>query len=236
MAVQRSARETFGFREDCRFNTLHSSYTGYIPQRIYQTGCTYAKETSECMETFCDTTQKALKDKANFELMIVSAPRLKPIRSDQEVTLALEEYCQRQAAASHQIGSKRSLLEPPKIGWTGYVPKAKVTDLGLGVRYHVMSGHCFEAFKNSITKEPQPSSRQTHKDDSHGIPSADISGSRLYRPEGMVPKYTGYIPHKRFINGLTYGNMCRRNSVCNHLENSYGMHSAKKQAFQSVSQ
>ncbi|XP_015202487.1 sperm-associated microtubule inner protein 5 isoform X1 [Lepisosteus oculatus] len=198
MAVQRSARETFGFREDCRFNTLHSSYTGYIPQRIYQTGCTYAKETSECMETFCDTTQKALKDKANFELMIVSAPRLKPIRSDQEVTLALEEYCQRQAAASHQIGSKRSLLEPPKIGWTGYVPKAKVTDLGLGVRYHVMSGHCFEAFKNSITKEPQPSSRQTHKDDSHGIPSADISGSRLYRPEGMVPKYTGYIPRPVF--------------------------------------
>lgn len=50
------------------------------------------------------------------------------------------------------VVTKRSLLEPPIPGWTGFVPRARVTELGHGVRYHEMAKHCYQDFKDLIDR------------------------------------------------------------------------------------
>ncbi|KAH0623717.1 hypothetical protein JD844_006797, partial [Phrynosoma platyrhinos] len=57
---------------------------------------------------------------------------------------------------------------------------------------------------------------------------------RFYRPEGMLPKYTGHIPHERSGIGKTFGNVCRSCSVCNHSDVSYGAYLAKKHKAENV--
>ncbi|XP_058891263.1 uncharacterized protein C10orf82 homolog [Acipenser ruthenus] len=213
-----------------RANTLKPGYTGFIPQRAYRCGSTYGNDAAECMHAFCETNKKVILKNAELRLQITSSPKLKPIVSDQEVTRAIHNYCERREFSLKV--SEKEMLEPPKIGWTGYIPKSKVTELGLGDCYHIMTGKCFEAFKTSISGDPQASSRPLNKND-FIVHVSEGPEKRLYRPEGMLPHYTGYIPHQPFTIGKTYGNMCRSASVCFHQDNSYGQYTRKKQALHS---
>ncbi|RXM32633.1 hypothetical protein EOD39_6055 [Acipenser ruthenus] len=144
-----------------RANTLKPGYTGFIPQRAYRCGSTYGNDAAECMHAFCETNKKVILKNAELRLQITSSPKLKPIVSDQEVTRAIHNYCERREFSLKV--SEKEMLEPPKIGWTGYIPKSKVTELGLGDCYHIMTGKCFEAFKTSISGDPQASSRPLNK-------------------------------------------------------------------------
>lgn len=53
------------------------------------------------------------------------------------------------------VETKRSLLEPPMPGWTGFVPRSKVTEFGHGARYHVMAENCYRDFQNSLDRAKQ---------------------------------------------------------------------------------
>lgn len=50
------------------------------------------------------------------------------------------------------VESRRSLPEPPIPGWTGFLPRSKVTEFGHGVRYHVMAENCYQDFKDSLDR------------------------------------------------------------------------------------
>lgn len=41
---------------------------------------------------------------------------------------------------------KRPLQEPPIPGWAGYLPRARVTELGCATRYTVMARNCYRDF------------------------------------------------------------------------------------------
>ena len=41
---------------------------------------------------------------------------------------------------------KKPLQEPPIPGWAGYLPRAKVTELGCATRYSVMARNCYQDF------------------------------------------------------------------------------------------
>jgi len=36
----------------------------------------------------------------------------------------------------NNIGARRAFVEPPMPGYTGYIPRIRPTDLGLGLSYH----------------------------------------------------------------------------------------------------
>ncbi|XP_065408468.1 sperm-associated microtubule inner protein 5-like [Chrysemys picta bellii] len=124
--------------------------------------------------------------------------------------------------------TKRSLLEPPIPGWTGFVPRARVTELGYGVPYHEMTKNCYQDFKNlrdQVCYDPTSNFQRGKMYEVSKVPNAY---QRFYRPEGMLPKYSGHIPHEHLVIGKTFGNLCRSCSVCTHTEESYGAHLTKK--------
>lgn len=41
---------------------------------------------------------------------------------------------------------KKPLQEPPIPGWAGYLPRARVTELGCATRYTVMARNCYRDF------------------------------------------------------------------------------------------
>ncbi|XP_062436368.1 sperm-associated microtubule inner protein 5 [Rhea pennata] len=185
------------------------------------------------MTLFCNTTQRRKDAKNELRRIAATTPQLPPICRNEDVLQVLYNYNYKHHP--NRLGSviiERSLLDPPIPGWTGFVPRAKVTELGHGVRYRVMAKNCFQDFKNLVDRIPYNSSISVHRGETHEmieVRKIPHAYQRFYRPEGMMPKYTGHIPHKHLIAGKTFGNLCRSSSVCTHTEDSYGAYLTKKQ-------
>nr|XP_025039362.1 uncharacterized protein C10orf82 homolog isoform X1 [Pelodiscus sinensis] len=213
------------------WNSLIPGYTGYIPQRFYRIGTTYGDDSMACMTSFHSATQRNKETVDELKHIAATTPKLPPICSNEDVLQALYEYNYKHHP--HVLGTietKRHFLEPPIPGWTGFVPRARVTELGYGIRYHEMAKKCFQDFKNIVNKVHCDPSNNLHKGKKDEVkvskgPSID---RRFYRPEGMLPKYSGHIPHERLVIGKTFGNLCRSCSVCSHMEESYGVYLTKK--------
>lgn len=45
---------------------------------------------------------------------------------------------------------KKPLQEPPIPGWAGYLPRARVTELGCATRYTVMARSCLKDFLDIV--------------------------------------------------------------------------------------
>lgn len=45
---------------------------------------------------------------------------------------------------------KKPLQEPPIPGWAGYLPRARVTELGCATRYTVMARNCYRDFLDIV--------------------------------------------------------------------------------------
>lgn len=45
---------------------------------------------------------------------------------------------------------KKPLQEPPIPGWAGYLPRARVTELGCATRYTVMARNCYRDFLDLV--------------------------------------------------------------------------------------
>ncbi|CAI9738793.1 Hypothetical predicted protein [Octopus vulgaris] len=115
--------------------------------------------------------------------------------------------------------SRRSLTEAHIPGYTGYIPKIKATDTGLGCRYHS---------SNSIALKQFWSSRLP-KEQNLGISNKSDTG--IYRIEGMIPHYTGYLPQRRYRYGNTYGDTCRSLEVCSRQKICFDPHGQQIRPF-----
>ncbi|XP_019357708.1 PREDICTED: uncharacterized protein C10orf82 homolog [Gavialis gangeticus] len=212
-------------------NPLLPGYTGYIPQRCDRVGTSYGNDSFVCMTSMYNAVQRNNDKKDELRYIAATTPRLPPICCNEDVLQALYEYNYKHHP--YMLGTeetKRSLLEPPIPGWTGFVPRAKVTDLGDGVRYHEMAKNCYQDFKNIIDQVTCDPSSKINKGEKPNVEVSHIPKvyHRSYRPEGMIPKYTGHVPHQHLIVGKTYGNLCRSCSACSHKEACYGTYLTKK--------
>ncbi|XP_074855780.1 sperm-associated microtubule inner protein 5 [Carettochelys insculpta] len=212
-------------------NPLIPGYTGYIPQRFYRIGTTYGDDSKACMTSFHSASQRNRDKLDELRYIAANTPKLPFICSNEDVLQALHDYNYKHHP--YMLGpvvTKRSLLEPPVPGWTGFVPRARVTELGYGVRYHEMTKNCYQDFKNLINQVHYDVSNNLHKGKMNEVKVSKVSNTcpRFYRPEGMLPKYSGHIPHEHLVIGKTFGNLCRSCSVCTHTEESYGAHLTKK--------
>ena len=50
---------------------------------------------------------------------------------------------------------KKPLHEPPIPGWAGYLPRARVTELGCSTRYTVMARNCYRDFLDLVEQAKQ---------------------------------------------------------------------------------
>ncbi|XP_025025767.1 uncharacterized protein C10orf82 homolog [Python bivittatus] len=213
---------------------LIPGYTGYIPLRFYRVGTSFGNDSVWCVNTFRDITERKSDQVAELRHTAATTPQLPPLCTNEEVLNVLDDYnYKHHPNVLGIVETKRSLLEPPIPGWTGFVPRSKVTEFGHGVRYHVMAENCYQDFKNSLDRNKQyPAGKDPMKD--VPVTKGSHPRQRFYRPEGMMPKYTGHIPHERSGLGKTFGNVSRSCSVCSHPDESYGAYLTKKRKAEKV--
>lgn len=216
-------------------------YTGYIPRRPFKFGNTYKEDCDVCIDQHI-TNYKYHDAKYNdLQKQVSGYPRLRAISYDPDVRDKLNMYRDTHPQREILLENRRPLTEPPMPGYRGYIPRIKTTEQGLGCRYNQTTKKGLEMFVQETANHARvagaeiPQALKSVPMEKLGIPkppstapavSADFGSSgyrRLYLQDGMIPKYTGYIPHKRYVFGNTYGDTTRQLSVCAHPNENYGM-------------
>ncbi|XP_063715720.1 ciliary microtubule inner protein 2B-like [Symsagittifera roscoffensis] len=215
---------------------MKPGYTGYVPRRPFIFGGTYRSECDDCVEEFLGTKGEKTAEKERLEAVVKSYPKLHPITRPELVVKKLNHLKDHKEGAPAIAEDKRTGTEAPIPGYTGFVPRTHVTETGLGGRYHVTSEKGFrDFFKNSMSHASTlglPIDKKSLLPGENEVLRMGVTGEdmdrRLYHQTGMLPKYTGYLPHGPYAFGKTYGNMSRSLSVCGHDFPTYGMHKANE--------
>lgn len=202
-------------------------YTGYIPRMPFKFGNTYKEDCDSCIDDYL-TTRNFYDTKAtDLKRQVASCPRLTPISQDPEVRDKLNLYRDTHPSRPILVEDRRALTEPPVPGYCGYIPRIKTTEQGLGARYHMSTKNGLELFAQETASASQRLTGQMPAS-LDSVPERVFQGTksastrRLYLTDGMIPKYTGYVPQRRFAFGNTYGDTTRGLEVCGHPNGSYG--------------
>ncbi|KAM7073252.1 sperm-associated microtubule inner protein 5 isoform 1-T1 [Molossus nigricans] len=165
-------------------------YSGFVPYLSCE-GTSSEGHMSQCLHTFREKTQQYRDQLKEFHCSVAAAPRLKPICSEETVLRALHQYCRQHHPLSLECKYiKKPLQEPPIPGWAGYLPRARVTELGCATRYTVMARNCYRDFFDIMEQAKR----------AHLKPYDEIYGVRATQPppapspkalqqEGLLPKY-----------------------------------------------
>ncbi|KAK3591457.1 hypothetical protein CHS0354_033458 [Potamilus streckersoni] len=193
-------------------------YTGFIPKSQNYFGNRYV---INCKHSISDFEMDNYRQKEKLEeLQITDAlqsgkpvnksrvPNLPPIRSHyltplQAITAEAKPYMSPSFVKSAESPFYMSNNNPMKkfmSGYTGFVPRARQR---LGMGYPIITHKALNEFTDDtgrlmeILRKPI----QIHRDDA--VPK----DSKLIYPVdiGLVPHYTGHIPHQKFRYGETFG-------------------------------
>ncbi|XP_029649623.1 protein FAM166B-like [Octopus sinensis] len=217
-SIQREMTHLKEDTQDIVKSQLITGYTGYIPKLSFIYGDTYPKASEISMNNF-KTEQKEFRlKKSLLEKQTSFQSPLTPITSEELLKNKLCEFLGNRSKETF-AASRRSLTEAHIPGYTGYIPKIKATDTGLGCRYHS---------SNSIALKQFWSSRLP-KEQNLGISNKSDTG--IYRIEGMIPHYTGYLPQRRYRYGNTYGDTCRSLEVCSRQKICFDPHGQQIRPF-----
>ncbi|KAG8517439.1 putative protein C10orf82 [Galemys pyrenaicus] len=216
-------------------------YSGFIPYLGCQ-GTADENNVSHCLQVFRENTQRYKDQQAEFCYSVATAPKLKPLCCEEAVLRTLHQYYRQYHPLSLGTSSwasplhlwahswaqqpeaawclvseckyiKKPLQEPPIPGWSGYLPRARVTELGCATRYTVMARNCYQDFLNLMEKAKMAPLK----------PYEEIYGVRATQPppaaspdvwqhEGLPPKYLDFsTPGK---GGLSYLLSIRRAVSC----------------------
>lgn len=209
-------------------------YTGYIPRWPFKFGSTYKEDCDICIDEHLSNYKYHAARQQELRELARNHLKLKPIRGDPEVKDHLNTYRDTHPARHVLMENKRGKTEPPIPGYQGYVPRVYTTELGLGVRYHEMTKNGLEAFNEEQHMHKKAQSAPITINSVPGTVGkmSNSYAKRLYKQDGMIPKYTGYLPQRRFNFGNTYGNTTRSLEVCAHDRPSFGDYMENKTTLQ----
>jgi hypothetical protein len=211
-------------------------YSGYIPKRLYKFGATYRHECDDCVSDLVGSYSADARKRGELADTARATPRLDAQRYDPFIKEELNNWIDRRQRESTLIESHRTFTEPPIPHYTGFIPRFYSTDSGLGSTFHYGTGRSFDRFvretqthRSAITPtDPEafgPGSFVETVKTERAASTENLYGpgdSRLYAKSGMIPRYTGYIPQKRYMFGRTYGDGTRGLPACRHDETNYG--------------
>lgn len=209
-------------------------YTGYIPRMPFKFGGTYKEDCDVCIDDFLTNTKKHAANTQALKQTVNKYPNFKPVTAeDGQVIKRLNDFRDRNPTAPILLESRRSATEPPMPGYRGYIPRKGVTELGLAGRYHSVCKDSLEVFENEtrrhLSKIGKPVMPPKNQSDTVGVTQVEmptqhsrVGNRRLYTQDGMVPKYTGYLPQMRYRFGNTYGDTSRSLPVCAHMLPTFG--------------
>uniref|UniRef100_A0A452S256 Sperm microtubule inner protein 5 n=2 Tax=Ursus americanus TaxID=9643 RepID=A0A452S256_URSAM len=193
-------------------------YSGFVPYLSCQQA-TSKDSMSHCLKIFQESTERYKNQMEEFRCSVAAARRLKPVCSEETVLRALYQYDRQYHPLSLECKNmKKPLQEPPIPGWAGYLPRARVTELGCATRYTVMARNCYRDFLG-ITEQARRA---------HLKPFEELYGDRATQPssaaspkvlqhEGPLPKHPDFsIPGKGDPRPpVTCGCAQRTNMSCN---------------------
>ncbi|EDO48739.1 predicted protein [Nematostella vectensis] len=187
-------------------------YTGYIPTMRYLYGSRYREATDQAISDFMQKDEKYRNESDDLKKTVYSTKKLQPRADHKEPSMYPDlrpRYGKDYFPSEH-----REFTEAPLPGYTGYVPRRRAHDLGM--RYGTWSQ---AGFSNSLEMRNKQENLATQRIDVTKYPEPTVtaeltSQGTLYKLMGMKPKYTGYIPQRRFRYGNTYGDTTRSLPVC----------------------
>uniref|UniRef100_F7FBT9 Sperm microtubule inner protein 5 n=3 Tax=Callithrix jacchus TaxID=9483 RepID=F7FBT9_CALJA len=127
-------------------------YSGFVPFLSCQ-GMPGEDDMNYCVKTFQEKTQRYKDQLREFCCAVATAPKLKPVNSEETVLRDLHQYYRQYHPLLLECKYvKKPLQEPPIPGWAGYLPRARVTELGCGTRYTVMGKNCYKDFLDIVER------------------------------------------------------------------------------------
>jgi hypothetical protein len=147
--------------------------------------------------------------------------RLTPLCYDPQLRDHLNTYRDTHPKQPILREDTRKSTEPPMPGYRGFIARVNTTEHGLGARYHETTARGLRDFYMKKMQNNMSASRAPDIN-ANTIPAITNSGARLYKVDGMIPKYTGYMPQNRFRFGNTYGDQTRSLEVCSHDKTHFG--------------
>jgi len=198
-------------------------YTGYIPRMPFRYGGTYKEDCDSCLGEFFTTRGTQSGKLEDLRGTVRGTSQLKSLSGDPHIRDHLNTYRDTQLLDQDLImASKRNPTEPPIPGYQGYVPRIYTTEQGLGCRYNQMTKNGLDMFKSEQDYRQVVQSAPVDLNRVPGGAPGPNYTRRLYQKDGMIPKYTGYVPQRRYNFGNTYGDTTRSLEVCAHPAVSFG--------------
>uniref|UniRef100_A0A4X1T0N6 Heat shock protein family A (Hsp70) member 12A n=1 Tax=Sus scrofa TaxID=9823 RepID=A0A4X1T0N6_PIG len=172
---------------------IPSALAGFVPYLSCQ-GTSSEDDMSHCLRIFQENTQRYKDQLEEFRCSVATAPKLKPICSEETVLRTLHQYYRQYHPFSLECKDlKKPLQEPPIPGWAGYLPRARVTELGCATRYTVMARNCYRDFLN-ITEQARRAHLKPYEE-IYGVratPPPPVPSPKILLHEGLLPKYPDF--------------------------------------------
>ncbi|BFZ05840.1 hypothetical protein BsWGS_08879 [Bradybaena similaris] len=225
--------------EDRKFTErMVPGYTGYVPRLLFKYGETYRHGCDHSIDEFITNRESYATRQEELMRHTLANPKLTAISYDPDVRDQLNRYRDTHPSTATLLTDKKPLREPPIPGYQGYVPRVNTTGIGLGKRYHCSTDSGLNLFAREQQRHRLISNGSSLKPITLGNTPVDFTtcntrpgldfSTRIYARNGMIPKYTGYIPHRRFVFGHTYGDETRGLEVCAHDAPNFGVFTRSK--------
>jgi len=194
-------------------------YTGYIPRMPFHFGDTYKKDCDTCLDEYFSARDSEESKIKSLRRAVRSNQSLRPRYADAVIRDHLNIY------TDVERDPRRTPTEPHIAGYQGFVPRVYSTDRGLGCRYQVMTNKALTLFNQEAdicrSVQNKPIQLNSSAPTGKSVPHTQ-DARRLYTHDGMVPDYTGHVPHLLHYMGDTYGESTRKLQVCSHNNANFG--------------